>query len=106
MSIDGIEELSNSRLNEIKENVRNLENNRSVSFDEMFNSYFMTRFTNFESIDEFFDRSGFNADTEEDFEAIHREELDAYVAKQTKFDSWEEMVGKATEEYIFKLLGF
>ncbi|MCM3782199.1 hypothetical protein M3231_04390 [Neobacillus mesonae] len=106
MKIDGLNEMSNSRLDEIKENARNLENNRSVSFEELFNLSFMTRFTNFESIDEFFDKSGLKAETDEDFEVIESEEFDAYVSEHTKFDRWKDMVDKATEEYIFKLLGF
>ncbi|MHB1651379.1 MAG: hypothetical protein ACYCVD_02745 [Desulfitobacteriaceae bacterium] len=43
--------------------------------------------------------------TQEDFDAIPNEEMDAHVAKTTQFDSWEEMMSEAVKNYTAKQLG-
>ncbi|WP_044893676.1 hypothetical protein [Bacillus alveayuensis] len=76
-----------------------------VSFSELFNPNFMTTFTNFDNIDEFFKKSPFDIKTQEDFENLDESQLDHYVKENTRFSSWQEMKSKAGEIYIKNKLG-
>lgn len=79
--------------------------NGEVEFSVLFNPNFMTTFTNFSNIDEFFKRSPFEVSSKDDFEQLDENELDQYVAETTRFSSWEEMKGKAGELYVKHKLG-
>jgi hypothetical protein len=54
----------------------------------------------------YFYPGGFEINSEDDYEAIPDEDIDAHVAKTTKFDSWEEMLTNAIgDSYIIERLG-
>lgn len=97
----GFDELQNE-LKQLQKKAESLDG-KSVSFYEMFPSSFMKKYTNFQDIDSFFDASGFNANTNEDFDKIPESELDSFVATNSKFSSWEEMLNVATELYFDSL---
>jgi hypothetical protein len=78
----------------------------SVSFNILFHEGFMSKYTNFSSIDEFFEQSPFKVETEEDFEALDQTEFDKYVAEHTKFKDWNDMLSTAGQEHVAKKLGF
>lgn len=90
-------ELNVKRVNEtkekllkIKENLSEAEKPHSYSFREIFTDDFMREYTNSENIQDFLDRSGldFSHDAKS---IIESESFNAYVIKNTKFTSWEEM---------------
>ncbi len=72
----------------------------SISLNELFTSKFMQQYTQFESIEELLSSGGFEVNSEEDYEAIPDEDIDAHVAKTTKFCSWKEMLTDAVETYL------
>ncbi|MBA2874323.1 hypothetical protein [Thermaerobacillus caldiproteolyticus] len=76
-----------------------------VSFPELFNPDFMTAFTKFKSIDEFFEKSPFDIKSKEDFRNLNESELDNYVKENTRFSSWKEMMNEAGKRYMAKKLG-
>lgn len=57
------------------------------------------------NIDEMFAASGFDIESQADFEAISQDQLDAFTRERTLFGSWTEMMQKATEEWTAKKLG-
>ena len=69
----------------------------SISFTELFTSEFMQLYTQYESIEELLSSGGFEVNSEEDYEAIPDEDIDAHVAKTTNFRSWKEMLTEAVE---------
>ncbi|EGW40773.1 hypothetical protein [Desulfosporosinus sp. OT] len=69
----------------------------SLSFTDLFTSEFMQLNTQFDSIEELLSAGGFVINSEEDYEAIPDEDIDAHVAKTTKFDSWKELLTNAIE---------
>jgi hypothetical protein len=77
-----------------------------VNLEVLFNEGFMQRYTKVGNIQEFFDKSPFKLETEEDFDKIDEAELDIYVSEQTTFGSWDKMKGKAGEEYLSRKLKF
>lgn len=103
--ISGLDELQ-QELEHMRQAVEDLGEERSVSFEELFTEEFMEENTDFTSIDDLLEAGGFHAETNEDFEAIPEDALDAHVAKTTRFDSWEDMLGEATEQYLISQLGF
>ena len=97
--IKGLDELTR-----LQKRVEELEGTHQVPFDQAFPPDFMIEFTDFTSIDEMFEASGFKADTEKDFAAIPDDEWDAFVARTTRFASWEEMRAEAGQRWAQKKL--
>lgn len=91
----------------VKELEKKVEQARGdVSFPELFDPNFMTTYTNYSSIDEFFKMSPFDIKNQEDFEELDEIEFNKFVSGNTRFNSWEEMKAKAGELYMKKKLGF
>lgn len=103
--IKGLDKLQ-KQLNQMEKATKKLERTKSISFDKLFTSSFMRKYTNFSSFDEFLDAGNFEVNSQEDFEAIPDDEMDQLVRDTTKFSSWEEMLTTATELYVVKELGF
>lgn len=95
---------------ELGENAQELEGGGEVSLDELFNDGFMRKYTDFDSLEKFFDASpwtvDFEGDLEADLAAIPEDEFDEYVNQHTRFPDSEEMQGKAAEEWAAGQLGF
>jgi hypothetical protein len=83
-----------------------LKNTREVNFDELFNVKFMTKYTEFVTIEDMFDASGLDIQSNDDFDLVPEEQLDKFVRDHTRFSNWREMLDKAGEEYVFRKLGF
>jgi len=102
--MQGLDKLQ-KKFEQMQKAAKELEKTKTVSFNELFTSSFMKKYTKFSTIDEFFEAAKFVINSQEDFEAIPDEELDAHVKNSTAFSSWEDMLSKATEIYISKKLG-
>lgn len=102
MPKDGFNDL-NKFLNNLEQKVQKASG--EVSFEDLFNEEFMQNYSDFSNINEFFNKSPFEFDNEEEFDRIDEKELDKYVSSHTKFSSWDEMKGKAGEEEIVRRLG-
>lgn len=105
IKLDGFDELS-KQLKQMQKSAEELEEGQSISFVDLFHEGFMNKYTKFLSIDEFFDNSPFEFESNEDFDKIDENELDKYVVENTDFSSWEDMLGTAGQEHIAKQLGF
>lgn len=75
---------------------------QEVSFNELFSPGFMAKYTQFRTLNEMVAKSPFKVGSEEDFKNIPDEEWDSYVKEKTTFQSWDEMMSKAGEEYLGK----
>lgn len=73
-----------------------------IPMTELFTDNFMTSYTEFSSLEEFFDESPWVVESESDFEAIPADKFDTYVDKHTDFDSWDAMLHAAGREYILR----
>lgn len=102
---DGLDELQRE-LKKMQQAVEKLGEERSVPFEDLFTAEFMDEYTDFPSIDDLLNAGGFNAETDEDFEAIPEDKLDAFIARVTRFSTWEEMLSEATQAYLSDQLGF
>ena len=102
--IDGLDDLQ-KQLKKMEKGARELSETKQVSFGELFTASFMRKYTPFSSLDDFLTAGGFKAESQEDFEAIPDSELDKYIATTTNFNSWDDMLGEATTQYVSKKLG-
>ncbi|HFX6308340.1 hypothetical protein [Acinetobacter pittii] len=89
-------------LEKLADNLKNLGGEQKVSLGTLFNEGFIQTHTDFENIDDLFEKAGFKVETEEDFAAIPQEDIDAFVQEHTKFDSFTDMQQKAAAEHVRK----
>jgi hypothetical protein len=92
------------QLQRIQKRLEELDGSHQIPFDEMFEPAFMIEFTDFTSIDEMLEASGYKVETSEDFAAIPDAEWDQFVARTTRFSSWEEMQQEAGNRWVQKKL--
>ena len=71
----------------------------NVPLDELLNSNFMRKYTQFQTAHEFADTSSFDFSN---IESIDSNDLDKFVSAHTKFTSWQEMLNHAAAEWIQK----
>lgn len=105
MRFDGFKELQRD-LKRMEQNARKLEGKHEIPLVDLCNPAFMRRYTGFSSISELFQAGGFRAAADAEFSSIPREELDAHIARTTKFQNWDELLDKAVSEYVRNQMGF
>ena len=71
----------------------------NVPLDELLNSNFIRKYTQFQTAQEFADTSSFDFSN---IESIDSNDLDKFVSTHTKFTSWQEMLNHAAAEWIQK----
>ena len=71
----------------------------NVPLDELLNSNFMRKYTQFQTVQEFADTSSFDFSN---IESINSNDLDKFVSAHTKFTSWQELLNHAAAEWIQK----
>lgn len=98
--MDGLDELLHRIDNLTKKVEKASKESISISFDELFPTSFMKKYTSYNSIDSFLKDVGIENQTE--FKNFPETILDKYVVQNTKFSSWEAMHKKAVEEYTSK----
>ena len=103
--IKGLDEMM-KKLEDLMNRVNAISGEQHVPFSELFDQNFMAKHTEYVSIEEFINASGYEVHSEEDFKAIPDAEFDKHVMENTDFDSWEEMMKAAATEYYKKQLGF
>lgn len=96
--IKGLDDFQRN-LKNLQKNMQKLHGKREVSFDTLFAPAFMRKYTKFSSIDELFEKSGFKVDSNEDLEKIPDAPWDEYIAANTRFRNWKEMLDTAGKAY-------
>lgn len=95
---------------EIIEELKQLKQKESleeiVTFGKLFPSDFMEKYTDFESIDDFFHQSNWDVRSYEDFSKIPESELNEYIQNNSDFSTWQEMLNKAALVWIEEQIRF
>ena len=89
---------------DLEKGAKELHGQHEVPFEELFPDDFMRKSTDFTSIAEMLDASGFDVKTTADFEKIPDAEWYAFVLKRTRFADWSEMQMAAVKQYSLKKL--
>lgn len=87
-------------IEKLQENVKELEGQHSIPFDELFPASFMSNYTDSSSIEELLQKGNFGIKSQEDFEKISDDAMDSFIAMHTSFLTWNQMVTKASEEWL------
>lgn len=101
---DDIDDLVDE-LEELGDRAEELDGENEVPLSELFNPNFMKGYTDFESIEEFFEESPWTVESEEDLDEIPDGPFNEYVSKHTVFSNQDEMMKKAGEEWTTDQLG-
>ena len=100
IEIKGLEELDR-KFREAERKVERVSGSREVPIGEILTPDFMARFTNFASVDDMLDKSGFEVNTAEDFQTVTDDDAwSDFVAVNTQFPTWGNMLVAAYEEHI------
>ena len=105
IKFDGFDDLIDE-LEQLAQNAREIDGEHEVPLSELFTQSFMEENTHYSSFGDLLEAGGFHADCAEAFDSIPESELDAHIARTTKFDSWESMLEEATGQYVTRKLGF
>jgi len=105
LEIDGLDETIKS-LEDMEQKAQELDGENEVPLSELFTDEFMGLYTDFESLEEFFEESPWEVESGDDIEAIPEDEMDSYVAEHTEFPHTDGMTSKAGSEWAAKQLGF
>ena len=103
--IEGLDDFQRE-LDRLQREMSNASGEMEVPFTELFTDSFMQEYTNYSSIDDLFEDGGFQAHTNEEFESISEEELDAHISRNTEFQTFQEMLGEASAQYVLRQLDF
>lgn len=103
--IKGLDKIQDE-LKAMEEKAKELSGEQEVSFEELFTHEFMLKNTRYNTLDELFQAADLNIETNEDFDNLPQEELDAGIQKVTKFKSWKDFIGEAATNYFAKRMGF
>ncbi|WP_338411444.1 hypothetical protein [Pseudoalteromonas nigrifaciens] len=87
-------------LDKFIENAEKLHGSNSFTLGDAMTDEFISNNSNYSSLDELVDASGFIVNTPEDFKAIPDDEWDSYIGKNTEFDTWENMQRTAFKYYV------
>lgn len=87
-------------LDALTEEGRVMLESRHLPIEELFPQKFMQDYTEFDSILELFDASGFHLESPEDFDQVPDDQWDAFIDSYTDFTDWGEMLQTAMEEWV------
>ena len=92
------------KLEKMQDGVKDISKTKSIQITELLTDSFLAKNTKFNSFVEFENSEIFSK--YKTIEEIPDQEMDEFIKNNSKFDSWEDIIGTATEEYIAKKLGF
>lgn len=96
--------LDTSGFDELEKKLEEIGGSNKVSFGELFPDSFINKHTDFKTLEELFEESGYEVETEEDFNQIPEEDWDEFIANNTVFSNWEVMMKKAFQGWVKKQL--
>ena len=91
-------------IEKLQENVKELEGQHNIPFDEFFPASFMLNYTDSSSIEELLQKGNFVIESQEDFEKISEDTMNSFIAMHTSFLTWNQMFTKASEEWLVRRL--
>lgn len=93
------------QLTKMSKAAEELNGENEIPFNDLFTANFISTNTDFPTMEAFEKASGLDFSNQETFEAIDENALDTFVSENSKFDSWEDMLGNASESWLSKKLG-
>lgn len=104
LEVSGFDEIER-KLQQLADNVETMTGEHSIPLTEFYPPAFMAEHTDYETIEQMFEASGFTVETPEDFTAIPNAEWDAFIASRTQFADRRTMQTKAAAEWLSRGIG-
>tara|TARA_B100001059_G_C17787769_1_gene558202 strand:- start:349 stop:663 length:315 start_codon:yes stop_codon:yes gene_type:complete len=95
---------SNGNLDKLRKNLSELSGASEVKLVDLMDAEFVSGCSQYSSLEELFEASGFKIESKEDFSAIPDDEWEQFITSSTTFDSWLEMQKSAVASYAKKKL--
>ena len=92
------------QIEKLQKNVKELQGQHNIPFDELFSASFMSKYTDSSSIEELLQKGNFDIKSQEDFEQIPDDKMNSFIAMHTSFLTWNQMFTKAFEEWSVRRL--
>lgn len=98
LEVSGLEEII-GKLGDLRRKIKALEA-EGMLLAEFFPVDFLRKHTDFESLEDMLQASGFVVESPEDFKKIPEGEWDSFVKGHTQFSNWSEMLSAAGKEWV------
>jgi len=98
-------EIDTRGLDKLLKKAENLSGTNRVKLLDFFNVEFMRKNTSFSSVEEMFEKSGLEIESEEDIKK-NQEAWNEFIKTNTNYAAWEAMLKAAIIEWLKKGLGF
>jgi len=92
-------------LDNLRKKAEDLSGTNHVKLSYLFNVGFMRKNTSFSSVEEMFEKSGLEIESEEDIKK-NQEVWNEFIKRNTTYAGWESMLKAASVEWLKKGLGF
>lgn len=93
------------KLEGLETRLQAIDGQHQVPLAELLTPEFIQRQTDFTSLEQWIQASGFKIKSAEDFKNIPADQWDEFVARSTKFPDWNTMLQAATKKWVSKRLG-
>lgn len=93
-----------SKINRLNQNLHEVASTTELRFDEIFTNEFLSECSSFRSLEELFEKSGFQVNSVEDFKAIPDDDWENFIIQNTTYNSWLDMQTDAVTKAISKRL--
>ncbi|BDH61491.1 hypothetical protein MTP04_16210 [Lysinibacillus sp. PLM2] len=93
-----------NKLKKLQNGAKELSETKSIPITELLTDTFLIKNTDFNGFVEFENSEIFSK--YKNIEDIPDDEMDEFIRNKSNFDSWEDLLSNATEEYVVKKLGF
>jgi hypothetical protein len=103
ITLSGFDDFEKS-IEKFQEDVKELEGQHNIPFDELFPASFMSNYTDSLSIEELIQKGNFDISSQEDFDRIPDDKKNSLIAMHTSFLTWNQMFTKASEEWLVRRL--
>lgn len=103
MKMSGFNEF-HKQLKQMEKAAKELDGTHEVPFSELFTDSFLRKHTTFSSFEEFENQKIFTK--YQTIEEIPDDEMDMFVAANTNFSNWDEMLDEASTEFVARKFGF
>lgn len=93
-----------SALRKLSENLKRIEPQQEIPITHILSDSFIQSKTPFSSLNDLFEKGGFNVETKEDLEAIPDEDLNSFISENSEYSTFKEMISAAGAIYMKNML--
>jgi hypothetical protein len=101
--IEGLDQLERN-LRDLSQRARRLNGRHEIPISDLLSVQFLSRCSRFSSAQELFAASGYEINSQSDFDAIPSKEWDLFIGGNTSFDDWQSMLQAAAGDWAKKQL--